>query len=451
MTEALYGGIDLLVRFHPAAWPKIFKEFMGTEDYVLRYTISEALGEAYRVNKDNEDEGPRRLGEIRGYCESNDVGYQEVGYYALRYIIAQNPKLLRQNDYIQHLLRLGNFPTYPGRSILGDLLLNIMLQNKGGGSSFGPDEIMTLGGQDRDHRSRFWNPIWRFQRMDIAALIASYHFVGRKSLLDSAAEDVWSAYSILVRTEERRTHLLDLFRQSRSKSMEKVCSLLESYYWLGITPDEQIRADLDGLKDKENRWLKAVFEVLFAHPLWEVIEKAASILASIIDDNPRAVEVVKELFVHDIWRVRYGAAETAFLSSFDRDRELFSNAVTSLYKEDEPLLRGNCAENLAAWILETDVREERAALLNKYQEQIEFWLKDEDCWVLDHIYRLFRKLAQDKQETDFAFLLRSDIPPMLDGEGGLWYQLDRENFLERIEKNKLARTQVDGCTQNVIN
>ena len=91
------------------------------------------------------------------------------------------------------------------------------------------------------------------------------------------------------------------------------------------------------------------------------------------------------------------------------DRELFSDAVKRFYKEDESLLRGNCAENLAAWILETENQDERAELLDKFREQIEFWLKDDDCWVLDHMYRLFWKLAQEEQEEDFAFLLRSGI------------------------------------------
>jgi hypothetical protein len=442
MTEALYGGLELLVRYHPEAWPRICEEFLATQDYVLRYTMSEVLGQAYLVEED-----PQRLDEICKLAEHSDIGHQEVGYHALRFIIAQNSELFNESKYIRYMQRLADFPTYPGRSILGDLLLNLTLQNKDKDISLRPAKIMKLV----DPRCRFWNPIWRFQQMDISALIASNYFVRGESLPEVAADGVRSAYTVLVKTEERKAQLLNNIEKTvwplGARSMRGVSALLSSYYQLAIKTDEQIRADLAGLKDKDNGWLKDVFEVLFAYALWEVVEKTASVLASIVDDNPRAVEVVKKLFVHDIWRVRYGAAETAFLASFDRDRELFSDAVKRFYKEDEPLLRGNCAENLAAWILETQNQEERAELLEKFREQIETWLKDDDCWVLDHMYRLFWKLAQEEQEQeeDFAFLLRSGISPLLEGDGGVWYRLDRKDFLKRIEENKLARTPFDGC------
>jgi len=273
-------------------------------------------------------------------------------------------------------------------------------------------------------------------------------FVRGESLSDAASDGVRSAYKILKETEERKTQLLDAVEKNmsrrRTRRMENVSSLLKSYYQLGIKTNEEIRAALSDLKDKDNSSLIAVFEVLFAYPLWEVVEKTASVLASIVDDNPRTVEVIRELFANDIWRVRYGAAETAFLVTFDKNRKLFCDAVKRFYKEDEPLLRGNCAENVAAWILETEDEDERADLLDKFREQIEFWLKDDDCWVLDHMYRLFWKLAQEEQEQEeeFAFLLRSGISSLLEGDGGVWYRLDRKDFLKRIEENKIRESRV---------
>jgi hypothetical protein len=200
-----------------------------------------------------------------------------------------------------------------------------------------------------------------------------------------------------------------------------------SYYKLGVMSDEDIRGSLGGLAGKDESYLKSVFEVLFACPLWEVVEKAAAVLATIVDDKPQLGAFIKgELFGHPVWRVRYGAAETAFLTSFDPGRRLFSEAVKCFYNEEEPLLRGNCAENVAAWVLETDSEEDRANLLGRFQEQIERWLKDDDCWVLDHMYRLFWKLAQEQQ--DLEPLLCSGVSPLLEGEGGVWYPLIGDGF-----------------------
>lgn len=101
MTEALYGGLEFLVRYKENDWTAIFEEFLDAQDYVLRYTISEVLGKAWLADE-------KRLGKIRERVEHSDIGHQEVGYHALRYIIAQKPELFRQSDYIQYLQRLAN-------------------------------------------------------------------------------------------------------------------------------------------------------------------------------------------------------------------------------------------------------------------------------------------------------------------------------------------------------
>lgn len=427
MTEALYGGIELLMLYHPETWwQEIFDNFLATQDYVLRYAISEVLGQTYLA------EGNKtRLEDICKLAELSHVGKQEVAYHALRFIIARKPQLFRKSE--KYIKLLADSSTYPGRCILGDLLLNLMLQTKDGRLSLRPDEIMG----SVDHQSRFWNPIWRFQQMDVWALEATSHFLRDEPPPGAATDGVREAYKILDETEKKRTQLLA--KLEGLGDMSVVSDLLSSYYKLGVVSNKDIRAALSGLTVKEESCLKSVFEVLFAFPLWEVVEKAASALASIVDDNPRLAEFIRgELFEHPVWRVRYGAAETAFLTSFDPRRGLFSDAVRRFYSEEEPLLRGNCAENVAAWILETESEEDRAKLLSGFQVQIECWLKDDDCWVLDHMYRLFWKLAQEQPGMSLEPLLRSGVSPLLKGEDGVWYLLDRRRFLARIERNKIG-------------
>ncbi len=416
-----------LMLYHPETWwQEIFDNFLATQDYVLRYAISEVLGQTYLA------EGNKtRLEDICKLAELSHVGKQEVAYQALRFIIARKPQLFRKSE--KYIKLLADSSTYPGRCILGDLLLNLMLQTKDGRLSLRPDEIMG----SVDHQSRFWNPIWRFQQMDVWALEATSHFLRDEPPPGAATDGVREAYKILDETEKKRTQLLA--KLEGLGDMSVVSDLLSSYYKLGVVSNKDIRAALSGLTVKEESGLKSVFEVLFAFPLWEVVEKAASALASIVDDNPRLAEFIRgELFEHPVWRVRYGAAETAFLTSFDPRRGLFSDAVRRFYNEEEPLLRGNCAENVAAWILETESEEDRAKLLSGFQVQIECWLKDDDCWVLDHMYRLFWKLAQEQPGMSLEPLLRSGVSPLLKGEDSVWYLLDRRRFLARIERNKIG-------------
>jgi hypothetical protein len=74
-------------------------------------------------------------------------------------------------------------------------------------------------------------------------------------------------------------------------------------------------------------------------------------------------------------------------------------------------------------------------LLTEFDAEIRAWLRDEDCWVLEHVFRLVRALAA--RGRDLTGLL-SDGVSRLFADQPLWYQLDREAFLVHIESRKRA-------------
>src|SRR5258708_7506911 len=123
-------------------------------------------------------------------------------------------------------------------------------------------------------------------------------------------------------------------------------------------------------------------------------------LAPIVDNDRQVRQLVRELFKHAAWRVAYGAAETAFLTRFTDDNGLFTEALQEFHESPYPLLRGNCAENLAAWILDSDLAK-RGRLIHDFGDILRGWLRDPrgDCWVLDHLHRLFRTFMRSREDA----------------------------------------------------
>jgi hypothetical protein len=75
----------------------------------------------------------------------------------------------------------------------------------------------------------------------------------------------------------------------------------------------------------------------------------------------------------------------------------------------------------------------RDELIKRFKPAIEYWLKDEDCWVLEHVYRLFRQL--DDGGVNVKPMLERGVSRLMDG-GREWYTMPREKFLRHIEERK---------------
>jgi hypothetical protein len=76
----------------------------------------------------------------------------------------------------------------------------------------------------------------------------------------------------------------------------------------------------------------------------------------------------------------------------------------------------------------------RDRLVADFNQEISSWLLDEDCWVLEHVFRLISNLR--KRNIEIAQLLSSGVSPLLERTPG-WFELDRETFLLQIERRKI--------------
>jgi hypothetical protein len=421
MSAALDGGIRVLVE-RREAWPGILEKLLATDDFVLRETIADVLAEGYLESRQRS-----RLEDILKLLEHPDINHQELGSYALGHVYAGDPTCIEP----KYLNLLADGEAYFFRSALGDLLLSLAVQDWGGDKIEHLETINLVAPS-----SRFWNPIWDLNRMHVTWLQAVNYFVRRQAPPPDVPDPVREAHQALVWTEGRRQELL---RRPVIEPLAIMYNPLDYYYHLGVKR-KQIRDAQPALK--ANLGLKDVCEVLFAHPLWKVTETAAELLASIAAQKPEAHQIIVALFDHKLWRVQYGAAEAAFLARFTDRNQRFRMAVDRFSQHPEPLLRGNSAENLAAWILESSRSEREALLKEEYvRTPLRHWLQNEaeDCWVLDNVYRLFRRLASEGHENACQKLLDGGVSWLLEGEPK-WYSLDRQSFLRRLEERKRQRS-----------
>jgi hypothetical protein len=306
---------------------------------------------------------------------------------------------------------------YSGRSILGDLLLHL---------AFAGDNHSRLVTEDR-----FWNAIWDFNRLDVWDLQATEPFVKGSPLPPGVADGVRSAYHALQEAESLRQTLLE-----NNRVTDGIRSLIQQYRSLG-TNEEEIRGAQQEME--RSPVLRAIMRLLFAHPLWDVAEDAASVLS----DMPRelAAPLIQELLADTYWKVRYGAIEAAFGMRYVDNYELFTKAVHEFYNDANCRVRALCVENFTAQVLACE-EDERRRWCGNFAPEIKTWLRDEDCWVLEHVYRLFRQL--DQQGDDYTPLLADGVSRLFSSNAE-WYRLERGDFLRSIEAAKMRLTGPSGA------
>jgi hypothetical protein len=207
-----------------------------------------------------------------------------------------------------------------------------------------------------------------------------------------------------------------------------VRKLLESYHSLG-EDEKPIRAARDELAACAR--LPELMRILFAHPIWSVAEAAASVLSALSKTDLRCLDIIDELLGDENWRVQYGANEAAFAVG-TRHEAVFHDAVRRLYDHKNPRIRGLCAENLISVMLNAG-SDKRKRLFEDFKPQISQWLRDQDCWVLEHVFRLFNSLHL--RRIDAGDLLAAPASPLFDDRPD-WYTLPRADFLRHIERRK---------------
>jgi len=427
-TEPLSDALKTLAKalrgenkkFFPV-WVKIRKLIVESPDFVAKYGLAEAEAE-------NEGEsGAVRLEQFANWLEKDDPSYQELAGYALRFLFAKPDSSID----VDALIRMSKSSSYIVRSSLGDLLINLHLQDRW------PTELEWIKLGDV-----FLSPRFDFNNLDILDIRALREQQGLEC--QSVAE---------VTIDFHRQLKLD---NDRLKSEPALKELADDYFMLGVDPH--------GLKEKhrEKVWkvcandpiaFEFVFRHLLRHPLWECSEAAASLLVDYLNQGNRDQRNCAKDFLRSIlgkkearyaqdWRLQAGAIEAAFALRHS-DSSLFDEAVQGFSSElNNPRVRGLVAENVVAMVVEELDPDKRQELVEKWDVALKGWLQSNDAWVLEHMYRLAREPAS-KDDCLRKLLTEQPLSPLLVGveapDDPAWKchfsKLDRKQYLKRIESN----------------
>ena len=428
-VDPLAEPLDFLLKRmsgQPKAWAAFRDACLNEGNYVLRFALSTALADAI------EDPASHySLKDATALVEKpQSLNHFELGGYALK---SYYSKRIDAKPEASLLRRLAAHPCYPGRSILGDLMLNLVYRQQT------PSALLPSGEGDNH---RFWKTHWDFVAYDVNAIVAA-EYVNR-----GTEPSVADGKPVCEEFEYRRS-LQDQCEKLRGElDSAPIQKLVEDYFKIGADPKRLARID-EEFAALGPDLLTRVLRLFFGHPLWSVAETAANVIARLYSSAAEAKDtgacdgyhavIVELLDRSEPWRVRFGATEAAFqirLHETPRMRT-FAHAVRVFYNDPNSKLRGLCAENLVSVLLNANDKR-RLELTAAFETELRFWLKDEDCWVLEHVHRFFHALWQrdkDMLRNEKLAALVGDASRLCDGLGD-WWNKDRETFLQHIEERK---------------
>lgn len=461
-------------------WRELIGLFLKTNDYVVRYAAG--CGQAKRFEHLVDQNQMKQAIEEIDWLFCRDADHQEVACYAIAQIGKSNRVPLEAQRWFEsRLQKMSSSKFYFARSALGDMLIDWSVNKRGA-------EIERLGKKIEG----FWNPIWDYLRLDVVAVAAANpalpQSVAMRTTPDLRKEIEGHSQLIKDLRNARRPELLRTFRRPR-----KLANLIRTH----LDDESQDPSERDHESENPGDWesmqalfrgaryggdasgrrfeeLVSLFRFLFSHPSWSEAEDVAAILQKVADRSEcRKVvfQVVDQLLSdkdENNWRVQFGALEATFLlrhvdpQRFDKSafpergniNELefgrFGNNISKLYKHEVCLIRGLCAEDFVADLFARSPAE-WIGRLKYFQFAIVRWLQDDDCWVLEHMFRLFRKLAVQTKSgtisglsswmTETLRASQKDKASLLSRIGSGWYELTRHPFLSKLEKCRREQLQ----------
>jgi hypothetical protein len=405
-------------------WETLQDQLLKSSNYVLSFTLAENLATAWKDDR-------LRLSSL--LADPGNINRFELGAFALGMIYARHPDLVEADASI--IRALASDGTYVGKAILGRLFTHLIINQF---RDFG--QLKSLYSDNS-----YWKTKWGFVRTTVIEVKAAAVMYEQVAFADDD-EDAKEIEAEVVRLRSINRRIGKLLESELGPDTKSLFS--EGSFLLLAANTEKIDDAYEELRQIEDiSLLVEIIDVLFGHPIFNVAETAATKLRDIIlqhRSDTVADEIFPQLFAKDHWRSHYGATETAFQLRLTKPK-FFRNSVEKFFAHNSCRVRGLCAENLISTILAASTDKALMMLGLKedgrtasYRFAIDRWLDDDDCWVLDHVYRLFselnRKLSKPDQQK-LAELASGKISRSFPGKLK-WFYLPRIEFLRTIEEKK---------------
>lgn len=466
-TDIMEMVLCWIGRTQKAGWRELIPQMLELNEYVLRYAAGCGQAARYaRLQTDGED--ILAATEIADLLNSSDMNEQEMGSYAVGEIAkSQIPDGITP-QISQWLSQISATDIYFCQSVIGDLLLNLTLQN----------EHQRVAELDQSGAvSAFWDPIWQYTRLDVVSVLAL-----RKEKKQGLSRDVTRFQAEIeregaaIQTREKRIINFEKDAGAKGPALARMLRKIE----IDDADNDIIRSWLtrDGLdsRDPDHRVCTAVefLQLMFTHPLWQICEKGSAILPLLgenVEWRDTCIQILDRLLgsldpsknAQDPWnwRVILGTCEACYLiRHFDPGHEFVSGQHTLrlehcwkiYYDHWNCHVRALLAENIFFVMGEMELgrggwETGRATKhLENCTEVIDYWLLDQDVWVLEHVYQAFRIIAE-KQITDetlkswaekrFAYVMEANPTCLLarvsQTAGKPWVELERGDFLKKLQ------------------
>ncbi|PXX15536.1 hypothetical protein C8R27_11075 [Nitrosomonas ureae] len=456
-------------------WQDLIKAMLDLNEYVIRYAASCGQAERYfRLSTAGQQAKDGVVAEISNLIEDYDINRIEMGGYAVgeiakvQLLIGITPEIRQWLEKIS-----GRDDLYFCQSILGDLLLNLVLEKSSTGQVSVAKKIIEELDQSK-LISSFWDPIWEYTRLDVIGLLALLEIHDQKLGHNTSFQvEVDKEVAVILAREKR----IDLFEKEAERYGKDLAKILRS------TKCEN--DDMDVIKDwilhqgkrKEISLAVEFLKLMFTHPLWQMCEKGAAILP-LLENEPKGRDIclaITEQLVKSIqseeedrdiakWRVILGTSEACYLiRHFENMGEThMEDCWEMFYNYDSNChVRALIVEGFFGIVGNIESKEEFELLMkDKSTKMIDHWLLDKEIWVLEHVYQAL-KMIVDKQtkypdlnpwiqerskhlkENPDCLLARVIISKQSEEP---WKKLERGDFLRQIQaiqRSQLLQQQIN--------
>lgn len=453
-------------------WQQLVARMLQLHDYVIRHAA--ASGQAARFKRQVRDgKQAEAEAEVQKLLRSKDADHQEMGAYTVGELASE--LIGKQfDDVCKWLKMVSKNSRYFCQSMMGDLLIDLTLR----------DRHKTVEKLIQEKAVEpFWKPIWQYTELDVVSVLAQRKYRKAKPLdLAPALQDAIEAE---CRAIDARHQAIARFAQSgtaaETELFRQIGEMLHQTELEQTDKDVIVRWITRGGVTTEQRITSTVdfLVLMFTHPLWEICEEGAAILDLVstrADFQDVCMQILDRLidslenaaFPSGLtrWRVILGTSEASYLlRRHDRKRSFSAMPEEKAMERLEYCWRRyhaypNChvrallAENVV--IVMTSLLHdgsdggpnEALKFVQRWKDIIGHWLKDDDIWVLEHVYQLFHTVAmQDDPELEGWI---DDQQCLIDSGDSLlakaaalstnsrWYDLDRGEFIDHIQS---VRTQ----------
>ncbi len=434
--------IRILVECHPVQWRAVQGDLLdlkGENDLVFRHDCGVAYALAWHETQGAERES--HIVGIEAMGRSDDPDEREIAGYAMKFICQR----FDQRSWggvigprIKPLvIEYAHRRTAMDRMVACEMLLALAIRGQKVDTWFSDDGFDVP----------FWDPYWPNQRSDVDAINTT---LGRETPnatgAPDAARSLADARAQALYAKELQVRLLSAPYFTTSKAARRLREHIGNFR---EQQDDATLFDEANIREIGNALLGPYWETMvdfirlrMLHPLWNMTERAATLVSRTIKNDVRLLPVIEKLPVADTscWRLHYGAVDAAYNAGSQDDYATFFRVLIAFGRDRDCRVRGICIDDLNGWVVdaESDALDAKLADAGIVSLLHDWTHEADDVWLLEYLHLLFRHLHDVRKLAPAT--IESLLGPVERRSRFLgadaFYELDATSFMSDIEERR---------------